>query len=156
MKKWISVSAVAILAVAVLTIRPGYSDDTKDGKQSTKTQKPAAAKVTAAKEKPQKATRKKPRGRLPNYYGKVGISDEQRTSIYSIQEKYESQLAELRKQMAALVKQRDEEIQSVLTETQRADLVKAREEAKQKALERARKAAAERAAKKKAAAAADK
>lgn len=65
---------------------------------------------------------KKLRGRLPRNYGKLGVSQEQRRTIYSIQEKYRSQIEDLEKQLAALESQRDRDIAAVLTEGQKVRL----------------------------------
>jgi hypothetical protein len=67
----------------------------------------------------QEAPSKKAKGRLPPYYAGV-VSDQQRQAIYAIQEKYAAQIAALQEQLAALARQRDMEIEGVLTAEQRA------------------------------------
>ena len=47
----------------------------------------------------ERSTRRKPRGRVPRFYGKVGLSDKQRESIYTIQGRYRKQIAELMQQL---------------------------------------------------------
>jgi hypothetical protein len=71
--------------------------------------------IGAAQEVPSK----KAKGRLPPYYAGV-VSDQQRQAIYAIQEKYGAQIAALQEQLAALTRQRDAEIEGVLTAEQRA------------------------------------
>jgi len=66
----------------------------------------------------QKKTRKKPRGRLPNNYGKIGLSNEQKTEIYAVQAKYKAQLKELADKIAAIRSEQQKAIDSVLTEEQ--------------------------------------
>ena len=61
---------------------------------------------------------KKFRGRLPNYYRQV-VDQEQRAEIYKIQAQYAPKIADLRKQLEALTKQRDREVAAVLTPLQR-------------------------------------
>ena len=63
--------------------------------------------------------KKKFRGRLPNNYGKVGISDTQRKTIYTIQAGYRKQLVALTQQIADLKSKQNEEIEAVLTPEQR-------------------------------------
>lgn len=75
-------------------------------------------------------TVEKPRGRLPNHFGKLGISDEQRTRIYSIQADYNVRIDDLLSQIEELVANRDSDIDAVLTEGQRARLRELREEAR--------------------------
>ena len=75
-------------------------------------------------------TAEKPRGRLPNHFGKLGISEEQRTRIYSIQADYDVRIDELLSQIEELVANRDSDINAVLTEGQRARLRELREEAR--------------------------
>ncbi|MHC4177839.1 MAG: hypothetical protein ACYSWU_10045, partial [Planctomycetota bacterium] len=74
--------------------------------------KEAAAKPAAAKKA------KKFRGRLPNYYGQV-VDQKQRATIYKIQAEYAPKIAELKAQLEALTKQRDEKVAAVLTPEQR-------------------------------------
>lgn len=71
--------------------------------------------VGAAQETPSK----KAKGRLPPYYAGV-VSDQQRQTIYAIQEKYGAQITALQEQISALTRQRDAEIEGVLTPEQRA------------------------------------
>ena len=127
MKKLLSSTAAAALLFVVFAVRPGFSDDADT---KAKPKKPTAVKSTAAKQK-------KPRGRLPNYYGKLGVSGEQRNKIYAIQSSYQLQLVELRKQIADLLAKRDAEMASVLTDPQKEQLSKLRETAKEEAEKRA-------------------
>jgi hypothetical protein len=76
--------------------------------------KAAAAKPAAAKEAKEA---NKPRGRLPNFYRDV-VDQKQRETIYKIQEEYGPKIADLRAQLEALTKQRDEKIAAVLTPEQ--------------------------------------
>ena len=85
--------------------------------------KPAAKPAQAEQEK----------GRLPANYGKLGLTEAQKNSIYEVQKKYKSQLDDLEKQLDALKSKRDGEIEMVLSDAQRKilkDLVDAAKEAK--------------------------
>jgi Spy/CpxP family protein refolding chaperone len=74
----------------------------------------------------------RPRGRLPNHFGKLGISDEQRTRIYAIQADYDGRVDALLAQIEELVADRDTDIDAVLTDGQRARLRELRAEARSK------------------------
>jgi len=70
----------------------------------------------------EKKPRKKPRGRVPNHYGKLGLSPKQKETIYGIQAKYDQQIDALEKQIEELEAEEDQEIEDVLTDVQRARL----------------------------------
>lgn len=71
-----------------------------------------------------KSVSKKLKGRLPNHYGKLNLSTEQRTKVYQIQADYKSQIASLKKQLAELNKKQNTECAAVLTGTQKSTLDK--------------------------------
>jgi hypothetical protein len=67
------------------------------------------------------AQRAAPRGRLPAHYKDL-VSPDQRDEIYAIQAKFNSQIDELEAKIEQLKKQRDEEVEGVLTTAQRTRL----------------------------------
>jgi len=69
-------------------------------------------------------TRQKPRGRVPNHYGKIGLTAEQKEGIYAIQAKYQEQIDALQEQIDELRQEEASEIYLVLTENQKASLKK--------------------------------
>ena len=69
--------------------------------------------------------RKEPRGRLPTYWNEV-VEPEQKEALYEIQKKYEAQIEDLEKQMAALEKQREAEMLSLLSQDQKEKLARVR------------------------------
>lgn len=89
----------------------------------------------------------KVRGRVPMYYGKLDLTSDQKTQIYSIQNQYDGRIDDLLAQIEELRIQRDSEIETVLSAGQRADLKKVLDEVqserdlKRKEAEAARKAA---------------
>ena len=91
----------------------------------------SAASSQPAEPKDGKKARKKPRGRLPRYYGKV-VTDKQREEVYGIQARYREQIDKLRAEIAKLLKQQEEEVSAVLTDAQRSEVAKLREEAAKK------------------------
>jgi flagellar basal body-associated protein FliL len=109
-KKLLIVTLVLPLAGAVV----GYSP------LSIGQEKPAAKKEEA-----------KPKGRLPAYYSDV-VTEAQRTTIYSIQAKYEKELKALNEQLAATIKKQNDEIAAVLSDEQKAKVEAARTAANDK------------------------
>jgi hypothetical protein len=109
-------------------------------------QEKAASQEKAADAKSKKEKREY-RGRLPNYWTKLEISDEQRKRIYALQvasrkqsEELEKQVEEarakydaLRKQLLAMQEELNSQLRAVLSEEQRARLVDIEAEAKQRA-----------------------
>lgn len=67
-------------------------------------------------EKP-KVAKKEARGRLPAYYREV-VTEEQRTKIYEVQQKYAAQIEDLQSQLAALRQKQDAEIAALLSKEQ--------------------------------------
>ena len=76
-----------------------------------------------------KSEKSKPRGRLPNHFGKIGVTEEQRHTIYGIQADYNAQIDELLAQVEILRGERDKTIEEVLTPAQRDLLTELREAA---------------------------
>jgi hypothetical protein len=122
-QKWFSVVLVAVVFVVFSPFANGA--DTKKDK--------AADKSKSTKDK---ATKAKPRGRLPAYYRQV-VDDAQRDKIYAIQAKYRTDrdqigaeikriTSDLRKKLIALKQAQNEEVESVLTDTQKSKLDKIR------------------------------
>jgi Spy/CpxP family protein refolding chaperone len=93
------------------------------------TQEPAKPGGTKAA-KP--TTEEKQTGRLPNNFGKVGLTDAQKQKIYGLQAKYSDQIDALVKQVEDLRQKRDTEIEGVLTADQKAKLKGLLEEAAKK------------------------
>jgi Spy/CpxP family protein refolding chaperone len=139
MKRTLSAAAVGGLTLALLLLPQLYGQEAKTTKTDAK---PAAAAKKA--DAPAKA-----KGRLPNYYGKLELSPEQRDKIYSIQALYQTQIDEAEAKLAELKSKQDAEVSAVLTKEQREkfdELVQAakkkKEEAKQKTAAPAKPAAA--------------
>ncbi|MFW6125155.1 MAG: hypothetical protein ACOC46_03315 [Pirellulales bacterium] len=86
------------------------------GQQEAPKDKPAAKAKAKAKAK------RNPFRRLPNYFGQIGLSDEQREEIYAIQAEYGPKIRELQQKIAALRDHRDEAARAVLTDAQREQL----------------------------------
>jgi Spy/CpxP family protein refolding chaperone len=116
--------ALAVLALGICCAWPALSQDT--GKNS----RPGLA--VAQKEKGTAATEKKPVRRLPNYYGKLDLTDAQKETIYTLQAKYGGQIDALEDQIKMLKDKRDAEIEAVLTDVQKQKLKTLQADAKKK------------------------
>ena len=100
-----------LLAFATTTV----SSQTSSSK-TTKTTPSATTETTP------KTAAQKFRGRLPNNYGKLGLSAQQRDLIYAIQAKHHAEIEELEARLAAIKVQQADEIQAVLTPEQKTGL----------------------------------
>jgi len=108
------VSSLSTLLLAILLVAPAAAQEPA-AKAAAEPSKPPA--ITPQKEV------KKPRGRLPAYYGKV-VSEKQREEIYLIQAKYNEQIDKLKEQLETLTTQRNGEVEQVLTDEQRAEVAR--------------------------------
>ena len=73
-----------------------------------------------------KAVKKNTGNRLPNNYGKLGLTQQQKEKIYEFQGKYNPQISELEAKIKQLRSERDQMIESALTPAQRERLVELR------------------------------
>ncbi|MHB0955107.1 MAG: hypothetical protein ACYC6N_20160 [Pirellulaceae bacterium] len=89
----------------------------------------AAADTPAPAAAAEESAAKKVRGRLPAYFGKV-VTDKQREQIYTIQAKFNEEIAKLQEQLDTLSAKRDTEIEKVLTDEQRAEVARFKSERK--------------------------
>ncbi|MBA4031211.1 MAG: hypothetical protein C0478_10035 [Planctomyces sp.] len=78
--------------------------------------------MTPKAETTDKATTKEDSPRLPNNYGKLELSGEQKDQVYAIQKKYEAQIESLEKQLKELKAKRDAELSGVLSASQKTKL----------------------------------
>lgn len=115
---------VRIMSAAALALAALVASAQVGSVSSLAQEKPAEAKVA-----------KKPEGRVPAFYGQVGISDEQRKKIYSIQGGYDEKIDALKKQIDDLEEKRDAEVKAVLSVDQQKRLVELQEASKKKAAE---------------------
>lgn len=123
MRRDMTAAGIVALLLGLATLTPLW------GQQEEK----AAAPAQAEKKKPNFR-------RLPNYYGQLALSGEQRDKVYAVQIEYGQKIYELRQQIEALEKQRDEANRNVLTSEQQAkfDDLLAKARARREARRRAR------------------
>ncbi len=83
-------------------------------------QDPKADDAKPAAEKPAAAAKKSdPSRRVPNHFGQVGLTPEQRESIYKIRKAHYEKLEALRSEIAEIEAKSMSECEAVLTATQR-------------------------------------
>jgi Spy/CpxP family protein refolding chaperone len=67
----------------------------------------------------------KTKGILPAYYGKIGLTDEQKSAIYKIQAKYRDEVKKLEDKIADVRAEERREMDKLLTAEQRQKLIEA-------------------------------
>lgn len=93
--------------------------------------------LVAQKDKAEKSETKKPR--LPNYFGKLNITDDQRGKILDTLTEFNDQIDALEEQIQELRTKRDAEVRAILNEKQRDMLADLEGEAKKKRAEKSAK-----------------
>lgn len=91
----------------------------------------AGAEADTANKAVPAAEAKGPRGRLPAHYAEV-VDEKQRAAIYAIQQEYAERIKQLRLQLDAVTKERDQKIAAVLTPEQKDKVAELAEAAKAK------------------------
>lgn len=119
-RKSLSLVLAAAIVLSLWAVRVGHTQESQPG-----------AEAAQESEQPKKK-RRAPRGRLPNHYGKLGLSQEQKDKIYGIQRNYRARLRELQQQIDDLRQQETLEIQGSLTDNQRERLVGILKEAEER------------------------
>ncbi len=61
----------------------------------------------------------KAKGVLPSSWGKIGLSDDQKQTVYKIQNKFNDEINKLENKIAELKATRDKEMKGVLTQEQK-------------------------------------
>lgn len=67
-----------------------------------------------------------PARRVPAYFGQIGLTDDQKETIYKVQARHMSKIDELEKQIAEIQGQMLDESEGVLTDAQKQTLVQRR------------------------------
>ena len=80
-----------------------------------------------------KSDKKQATDRLPRNYGKIGLTEAQRKSIYEVVGRYETQIDELEKKIVELKAKEVTECEGILNQNQRQSLQDLNAEAKKKA-----------------------
>jgi hypothetical protein len=72
-----------------------------------------------AKKDDKKDDTMKVKGRLPQHWAKIGLSDTQKQTIYTIQGKYAAEIDSLHAKIREIESKRDKEMRGVLTDDQK-------------------------------------
>ncbi len=136
-----SQSATAILSGAVVVVLLGAFSLV--AQETTKAQEtPKETKASKGKKKAE------PKGQVPPYFGDVGLTQDQKETIYKIREKHKVHINDLEKQLKSARADELTECESVLTETQKELLAQRRRAADEAKAAAKKKSAEEKAAKK--------
>lgn len=120
MRKCLLLAAVLLGFVGLVAVERGVGDEQ------------VGAKKAAAESKGNDGDDKVLKGRLPNYYGQLGIEFAQRQNIYRLQAEYDGRIDKLADEIAALKMERDTAIRAVLTDEQKKQYDQLVEKARQK------------------------
>jgi flagellar motility protein MotE (MotC chaperone) len=135
MKKYVLNAVLLLVASAQLV---GLAQDATKTSGTKPAEKPVTPAVKPA-EKPaenkstEKAEEKKSTNRLPSNYGKLGLTDAQKSKIYGVQDKHEKEIDGLNEKLKAAKAKRDAEVEAVLTPAQKKalkEIIDAKEDAK--------------------------
>lgn len=137
-----SLYRLAIVAVSSTAIGVGGAASlaAQEKDESPKnTGKPTAngtANSTPATDDRSPVTKPAVKGRLPNYYAKLGVSNDQRKEIYTIQARLRLQIAALEKQIVQLKLEESRQVEAVLNDDQRQMLEKLQAAARERRISR--------------------
>jgi hypothetical protein len=121
------------LSLLVLFAGTVQSDEaTKRAKKSDAATAKQKSEQKSDSKKPRLKLRRKQGRRLPNHFGKLKLTPEQRKEIDDIQAGYKKQLDELIRQMRELKTAQQKDVQAVLTKAQKKELDGHVEEARQR------------------------
>ena len=104
--------------------------------QQTNADSPAESSKAGVQSETQNSRDRRPP--LPAYFGQLGVSDKQRLDLQNVQIAYEARLDKLREELKLLVKERDQKLESLLTEGQKLRLQELREAARERSRQRAK------------------
>lgn len=124
---WASVALVAIVGMTAA----GWAGAQQQPAPAAQAVRAAEAPAEAPVPEQPKEKKREFRGRLPAYYGRV-VDQKQRETIYAIQREYAPRVDALKRQLAALMAERDKKVAAVLTPEQLNTVEKLRAEAKAK------------------------
>jgi Spy/CpxP family protein refolding chaperone len=116
LRKSLFCSFVCVLLAVPVALRAA-DDKSPDTKKSKAAPADATAKSDAGT-----SDDSKPKGRLPNNWGKLGLTAAQKDKVYSIESSYSSKIEEMQKAIADLQTKRDTEMRGVLTADQQKQL----------------------------------
>ena len=123
MKKFVLTSALLLLASSPFVTLGQDPAKAPAAKAADKpTEKKVEAKAANDKKADSKMDEKKSTNRLPSNYGKLGLSEAQRSKIYTVQDQHETEIDALSDKLKAAKANRDTEIEAILTPEQKKTL----------------------------------
>ncbi len=131
MKRFLIASGILSLLIGLLSAIPLSTSTAEETKADSSKKATTAKKATKEEGEEKTADDETPKfkGRLPAYYAAV-VSEEQRATIYKLQEEYHNKLEALKKQHAKEIKEldaeEDEAIENVLTDEQKEKVAEAK------------------------------
>ena len=106
----------ALSAVALIAGLSSFSTLAQDSKKATEksstTEKPASTTPVVKKKSDQSR-------KVPDNFGKIGLSNEQRESIYKVRQSHQEKIASLKKQIDDIQAKEMAECEALLTDTQK-------------------------------------
>lgn len=92
-------------------------------------QEPSETTHPSKADTPAVGRRNDPARRVPDFFGQIGLTPEQREAIYKIRARHQAKIAELEKQIAEIQAQEVNECEGMLTEAQKQLLAQRRKAA---------------------------
>jgi|GEM_PF-1973449 len=107
----VAATGLRVVSFVLLAALPLVAQDASNSSPSPKAKAPATKTTSVAA----------PR-RVPNYFGQLGLSREQKDSIYEVVAKHQARIDELKKELAEANDKMVEECESLLDEAQKKSL----------------------------------
>lgn len=112
--RWLFVLTAALLMGPAAATAQDPKDPPKPGAAKPGETKPADTKPAEPKPSDTPAAR----GQLPPNWKQLGLTDEQKRHVYTVQSKYRARMEELQRQLADLRAQERKELEAILTPAQ--------------------------------------
>lgn len=128
----VSSTAIGISGTASLAAQDQKEPPTQTGKSTAS----GTAQSIPASDERTPETKPAAKGRLPNYYAKLGVSKDQRKEIYTIQSRLRLQIAALEKQVVQLKLEESRQVEAVLNDEQKQMLKKLQAAARERRISR--------------------
>lgn len=112
-----SISLLAVIIALTSGVWSAVQSPAQEQSPNVTNSSPSSV-LELAQGEPKPKARKAPAGRIPNGWGKLNLSPEQKKNIYEIQAKYKKQVEDLELQIEELKTKQLEDMEGVLTADQ--------------------------------------
>ncbi len=129
----LSVSVMLLMGLGVVSSNLVQAAAKEDAKAASEKAKPKAKAKARPNAKAKKAANKETR--LPGFYREV-LTDEQRPQVADVFAKYNGKLARLKAEIKSLTAERDQAVEALLSDSQKARLAQLKADAKSKRAQR--------------------